>query len=84
MRQLRSGTEKTTAPILQANGYAFKDLNRNGQLDVYEDWRKPALERAKDFFVRYLGGKAGEGYHNKRRDSARAPFLLTAAQDGSL
>ena len=23
------------------------------------------LERAKDFFVRYLGGKAGEGYHNK-------------------
>jgi len=38
----------TTAPILQADGYAFKDLNRNGQLDVYEDWRKPALERAKD------------------------------------
>ena len=23
------------------------------------------LERAKDFFIRYLGGKAGERYHNK-------------------
>ena len=23
------------------------------------------LERAKDFFVQYLGGVAGEGYHNK-------------------
>ena len=38
----------TSAPILEAGGYAFKDLNRNGQLDVYEDWRKPAEERARD------------------------------------
>jgi beta-glucosidase len=38
----------TTAPILEADGYAFKDLNRNGRLDVYEDWRKPAGERAED------------------------------------
>ena len=34
--------------ILTQDGYAFKDLNRNGKLDVYEDWRKPAQERAKD------------------------------------
>ena len=26
-----------SAPILEKNGYAFKDLNRNGVLDVYED-----------------------------------------------
>ena len=38
----------TSAPILEADGYAFKDLNRNGELDVYEDWRKPAGERAED------------------------------------
>ncbi len=37
-----------SAPILEKNGYAFKDLNRNGVLDVYEDWRKPAAERARD------------------------------------
>ena len=38
----------TSAPILQDKGYAFKDLNRNGKLDAYEDWRLPADERAKD------------------------------------
>lgn len=38
----------TSAPILQDRGYAFKDLNRNGVLDVYEDWRRPARERACD------------------------------------
>jgi len=34
--------------ILTASGYAFKDLNKNGKLDRYEDWRLPAEERAKD------------------------------------
>ena len=34
--------------IIEADGYAFKDLNRNGSLDAYEDWRKPADERAVD------------------------------------
>ena len=37
-----------SAPVIEKNGYAFKDLNRNGELDVYEDWRKPAELRAKD------------------------------------
>ncbi|RMG63539.1 MAG: glycoside hydrolase family 3 protein [Bacteroidetes bacterium] len=34
--------------ILTADRYAFKDLNRNGQLDPYEDWRLPFAERAQD------------------------------------
>ena len=34
--------------ILTDKGYAFKDLNRNGVLDAYEDWRLPAEERAQD------------------------------------
>ena len=38
----------TSAPILENKGYAFKDLNRSGVLDPYEDWRLPATERAKD------------------------------------
>lgn len=29
-------------------GFAFKDLNRNGTLDPYEDWRRAADERAGD------------------------------------
>lgn len=34
--------------ILTNGGYAFKDLNRNGKVDVYEDWRKPVQQRAED------------------------------------
>ena len=34
--------------ILTVDGYAFKDLNRNGELDKYEDWRLSAEERATD------------------------------------
>ena len=26
------------------------------------------LEAARDFFVKYLGGKSGDGYHNKKND----------------
>lgn len=34
--------------ILYEDGFAFKDLNRNGALDSYEDWRLSAAERAAD------------------------------------
>jgi beta-glucosidase len=34
--------------ILTADRYGFKDLNKNGSLDRYEDWRLGADERAKD------------------------------------
>jgi beta-glucosidase len=34
--------------ILTINGLAFKDLNKNGKLDKFEDWRLPADQRAKD------------------------------------
>ena len=32
--------------IIEADGYQFKDLNDNGQLDPYEDWRLSPQERA--------------------------------------
>lgn len=34
--------------ILTISGNKFKDLNKNGKLDKYEDWRLPVEERAKD------------------------------------
>jgi beta-glucosidase len=34
--------------ILTVNGLAFKDLNKNGELDKYEDWRLNSDQRAKD------------------------------------
>ena len=33
--------------LLEDDGYAFKDLNQNGKLDTYEDWRLSTEERAK-------------------------------------
>jgi beta-glucosidase len=34
--------------IITVNGLNFKDLNKNGKLDAYEDWRLPVEVRAKD------------------------------------
>ncbi len=34
--------------IIQSDGYAFKDLNQNGKLDAYEDWRLDSKTRAVD------------------------------------
>ena len=34
--------------LLDVDGLKFKDLNKNGALDVYEDWRKPVEERVND------------------------------------
>ena len=32
-------------PLIEKSGFAFKDLNKNGTLDAYEDWRLPVDER---------------------------------------
>jgi beta-glucosidase len=34
--------------LIEKSGFAFKDLNKNGTLDAYEDWRLPVDDRAKD------------------------------------
>lgn len=34
--------------LIQVSGFAFKDLNRNGKLDLYEDWRQEDNARAAD------------------------------------
>ena len=38
--------------ILTDGGFAFKDLNKSGTLDPYEDWRLGAEERAQDLASR--------------------------------
>jgi len=38
--------------ILTVDGKAFKDLNRNNELDPYEDWRMTMEERAQDLASR--------------------------------
>ncbi len=39
-------------PVLEKDGYAFKDLARRGELLPYEDWRLPAETRAADLAAR--------------------------------
>ena len=41
-------SSKSGVRILSIDRLAFKDLNKNGKLDKYEDWRLPFDERAKD------------------------------------
>ena len=38
--------------LLQMGNQQFKDLNKNGRLDAYEDWRLPHEQRAKDLLSR--------------------------------
>jgi len=40
--------EGSGVKIIEQNGYFFKDLNKNGKLDPYEDWRLPVDVRAKN------------------------------------
>jgi len=37
-----------SAPLINDGGFQFKDLNKNGKLDKYEDWRLSNEERTKD------------------------------------
>ena len=37
--------ETRVKEIIEVDGEAFRDLNANGELDRYEDWRLPVEER---------------------------------------
>ena len=43
--------------LVEDEGLAFKDLNGNGELDPYEDWRLSAEERAADLVDRMEGAE---------------------------
>lgn len=36
-----------TSKVIQVDGLAFKDMNGNGKLDLYEDWRQSVDDRSK-------------------------------------
>nr|WP_153464033.1 glycoside hydrolase family 3 N-terminal domain-containing protein [Agrobacterium tumefaciens] len=56
--------EARTTKILTVEGLRFKDLNRNGKLDAYEDWRLSSAQRTLDLLkVMTLEEKAGLMMH---------------------
>ena len=46
--QVELGYIEGVTPILEVDGLKFKDMNKNGELDVYEDWRVDIEERVAD------------------------------------
>jgi beta-glucosidase len=51
-------------PIQTPNGSVFRDLNKNGRLDPYEDSRRPLDERVEDLLAQMtLEEKAGLMFH---------------------
>ncbi len=51
------------APTLTQDGFSYRDLNKNGKLDIYEDRRAPTEARVRDLVSRMsLEEKAGSMY----------------------
>ena len=67
--------------LLMDKGLAFKDLNRNGKLDKYEDWRLPVDTRAKDLAakltVEQIAGLMLYSKHQPIPAAAGGPFAGT-------
>jgi len=64
--QPRLGTRGV--PIIERDGLRFKDLNRSGAVDPYEDWRLTPDARARDLVGRMtLEEKAGTMMHGTAR-----------------
>lgn len=67
--------------IITVDGFAFKDLNKNGKLDKYEDWRLPADVRAKDLAskmsVEQIAGLMLYSRHQQIPTGSRGPFAGT-------
>jgi beta-glucosidase len=59
-----------SAILITVDGLQFKDLNKNGRLDGYEDWRRTPAERAKDLVGQMtLKEKAGAMMHGSARST---------------
>ena len=61
---MNPSTSAIEAPILKDGEFVFRDLNKNGRLDPYEDARLPIEERVADLLARMtLEEKAGLMFH---------------------
>ncbi|RDW21398.1 beta-glucosidase [Oceanobacillus arenosus] len=59
--------------ILEINGNKYRDLNGNGELDSYEDWRLPVEERVDDLISKMtLEEKAGLMFISSHYSADRA------------
>ena len=72
-------------PLVEQDGLLFRDLNNNGVLDPYEDWRLSPEERARDLLSQMtLKEKAAQMQHPTfvpRPDGSAPAFLEKWAKD---
>jgi beta-glucosidase len=80
--------------FVNINGLYFKDLNKNGRLDVYEDWRADIDDRIKDLYgqmtleersrllyhVCTCGNNAGVEFNEKTLYEQNCPFDVDTAR----
>lgn len=70
-----------TVQLIEQDGLKFKDLNKNDQLDVYEDWRLSPNERSEDLLKQMsLEEKVGMMLIADMRMANEAFMLETNAQ----
>ncbi len=66
--------------IITQDRLGFKDLNKNNQLDKYEDWRLPADERARDLASKMsIDQMAGLMLYSRHQSIPSAPRGFMAA-----
>ncbi|MFL5499852.1 MAG: glycoside hydrolase family 3 protein [Gemmatimonadaceae bacterium] len=71
-----------SARIIEKGGLRFKDLNRNGVVDPYEDWRLSPEKRARDLVARMtLEEKAGLMMHGTARSAPIAGAGVSGQYD---
>ena len=67
-RRAQPAITTRNAPVLEQSGFRFRDLDRNGKVDPYEDWRLTPAARARDLVARMtLEEKAGAMMHGTAR-----------------
>jgi beta-glucosidase len=83
MKQVMIGAR--VKPVLELEGLRFRDLNGNGVLDAYEDWRLSAAERAADLVSRMTPEeKIGLMVINSRTMGISQPDPDLTSHDGTL
>lgn len=64
IKNSRARSQLTEKSVIQADGHSFRDLNNNGRLDIYEDFRQDIESRIDDLLSQMtIEEKAGLLWH---------------------
>ena len=93
---LAESVKQKSKLIQTENGFAYRDLNKNGKLDIYEDRRQPIEARVADLLSQMtLAEKAGmlfidgvrvnpDGSIEEKMTNRRLPVLAIPSKPNSL